>query len=355
MLIDFYLPVWGTTEHLETAITNGTLVQVNDTLCRADRRTYELRSPDEDFCVHDAFAFELSGQLYACNLFALPSAEYSALVFAQCPQTFDVTGVVQAMSESQPPADLAAAILDSARHGKAEAKQEGGSGHESIWMSCTTRLARTEQGRWFLNLWFYTESRIRRKPSSRLAFGLDVGLDPLLSGANSAGETFTVQPPPAIAPDILFHGVVAAREQYLVERIYKQARYTLARQKLEGVINQLIEEATVVSVEKLDLGGFRRLGQHVDRQLRDLAVLDFLQDWLRHRLELHGIPFYSHQPAYTSQICHRCYHPGQTWQGQFKCQYCGITDRHTNAAQVLCQLGLARQLRTLQGGRHVGL
>lgn len=117
-------------------------------------------------------------------------------------------------------------------------------------------------------------------------------------------------------------------------------------------MTELIEHATVVVVEELDLRGLKRHTRRADLLTRDLGLLDFLQAWLPQRLAEGGIRLYRYPAAYTSQVCGVCYAQGTRLAQEhhvFRCSKCGFTgDAHVNSAAVLAQVGLTEVLAELR-------
>lgn len=354
MFVSYNMPILGTSSQvLDRAVNAGILERVDESYSGCAGQTYAIADTD-DLRWHDEFALTLRGQYCQVNLYALPTAEYLALLQAgDGIQAFDLSPLIEALTSGQADSQIIAARLpEVVRRDKLPANPTlYETPYTAIWLSQGTRFCLTAHG-WYLILTFETRGDCRPSIGGKAAFGIDIGVSPVITAVDTRGNVTQLDPPPVIPVERALRAAQNARETHLIQRIAHEAQYTVVRQRLEALIVELIEHATVVVVEDLDLDGFKRSQRRNDLALRNLGMIDFLQAWLPQRLGEHGIPLYREPAEFTSQLCSRCTtrstRPARTGR-QFRCNSCGYeSDIHVNAATTLAQLGLTSVLREMQ-------
>jgi putative transposase len=116
------------------------------------------------------------------------------------------------------------------------------------------------------------------------------------------------------------------------------------------IVNQAKSEGKVIAIE--DLSGIReRTNQQPrskeERRRSNSWAFYQLRTFLEYKALQEGVKLIKVNPAYTSQMCHKCYHihpvKGESYrQGKvFRCGYCGWEgDADFNGANVIALLGL---------------
>ncbi|WP_414657681.1 zinc ribbon domain-containing protein [Deinococcus sp. VB343] len=354
MFVTYNMPIFrSSSQVLARMLAAEAIEPVAETYSGCEGTIYALVNPD-DLRWHDEFAIRLQGQQCQVNLYALPTAEYLALIQAQNEiRAFDLGSLLTALADPLSNSKtIGQQLLDVVRSDKAAVNTVPYvSTYSSVWLSHRTRFCRSEKG-WLLILAFETISGCRPSMGSKAGFGLDVGLSPVVTAVNTRGDVSRIKAPPAIPINDLLSQARNPRENHLIQRIAHEAQHALVRNQLEELIENLVQFATVVVVEDLDLVGFQRSARRIDRQLRDLGMIDFLKAWLPQRLGEFGIPLYREPAAYTSQLCSQCVTRNGRSRGSgepFVCTHCGYRDDpHVNAATILARTGIGQVLRDLQ-------
>lgn len=118
---------------------------------------------------------------------------------------------------------------------------------------------------------------------------------------------------------------------------YNRQKHKFDEQVKSYINNQIkamfdIEKPTEIVLENLDFQSFnKKLPKHIKRKL-----CRWIKGYIEQRLEyiatLRQIKVSMINPAYTSQVCHKCGALGIRYNKKFKCENCGIMDADYNAA-----------------------
>ncbi|MHA0035519.1 zinc ribbon domain-containing protein [Deinococcus sp. PESE-13] len=360
MRYTYNVPISGiSSSYLTRVIEAGLLEPIEETESGCSGRMYAL-SDEHALTPHDPYALKLGSWLLSCNLFTLPTAEYVALAHG-CINfgEFETLGLIaQLLNRDTTRRDHVAELRRIVRADKSGPAKRTSATHESVWIRCQTRFC-LEQTGWKVVLVFETQSLIQPARSRRTAFGIDLGLAPLAGVANGHGDAWELPGIPSLPLSDRQIAEYASnkREAHLLRHVRHEAVYTAAKLQFEGLIGQLVEQATSVHVE--DLGRLQlrdRFGFIFD----DVAMWNFLYAWLPQRLHEFGIPLDRHDPALTSRMCSTCYGYGLRRRADWGRLYCANCDEdmnaHQNAARVLMLLGagtsIARLRRRLEQVSH---
>lgn len=208
------------------------------------------------------------------------------------------------------------------------------------WKVCESLLRMDKRGRCFFLFTFSKEVNAINNASQKRVLGIDLGINNL--AVTSDGRFFSSAK------------VKQNKRKFRFLRGKLQSKGTRASKRLlrkisgrenrwmkwvnHNISKQIVSKFDGNKIVMEDLKGIRKQhrGKKMNYWISNWSFFQ-LQSFVQYKAERSGIEVVRVEPAYTSQICHKCGQLGSRLSGCFACSHCGLTSYSAdlNAAKNL--------------------